>query len=156
MKALERVKMTGVALGIGSGETAGGTGPSQPVNFSWTSTDGGISGSMTASTLGKTYQGRFFQITQQTTAQVLDPLWAHWRPGWRDWPYWAPGAVGGYPTTVFLTRYSGKVVATLDSGPDHMRCRFHLVDPPRGMSGGGEGECQNTAGQTIRASFPSR
>lgn len=136
--------------GTGTGETVGDA-PPQPVTFVWTSTDGGISGTMRATLSGQTFQGRFFQITQHTTAEMLQPLWLHWRPGWHDWPYWDP--VAQYPSTVFVTRYSGKVVATLDAGAAHLRCRFHLARPSSGMSGGGEGECQNGAGRTIRASF---
>ncbi|WP_217430651.1 hypothetical protein [Duganella vulcania] len=143
------VACTTTGFGTGVATKAGAT--AETVPFTWTSKDGGISGSMTASYDGKLYQGRFFQITQSTTADSLDPLWMNWRHGWHDWGYW--GAAGPYPTTVFITRYSGKVVASLDAGADHMRCRFHLVDPSRGMGGGGEGECQNSAGQTIRANF---
>jgi hypothetical protein len=42
--------------------------------------------------------------------------------------------------------YSGKVVATLDSETNHLRCRCHLVALVGGMSGGAEGECQNGTG----------
>ncbi|MFL6658662.1 MAG: hypothetical protein ACJ8GW_11355 [Massilia sp.] len=141
------------STGVGTGQVTGPGAAAQPVSFQWTSNDGGISGTMNATFDGKRYQGRFFQITQETSANTLDPLWMSWRHGWHDWPYWGPGPMGPYPTTVFITRYSGKVVASLDAGADHMRCRFHLVAPSRRMSGGGEGECQETGGHTIRASF---
>jgi hypothetical protein len=59
-----------------------------------------------------------------------------------------------YPTVQFITHYSGKVVATLDApGNQRMRCRFHLVEPSRGMGGGGEGECQLSDGRLVRAVF---
>lgn len=137
--------------GMGGGQIATAGGPELPVAFSWKSADGGISGSMTASLPGAQFQGRFFQITQHTRSEVLTPLWTHWRHGWYDWPYW-----GSYPTTQFITHYSGKVVATLESNDQQrMRCRFHMVDPSQGMSGGGEGECQLSDGRAIKASFPS-
>ncbi len=143
--------------GTGGGQVAGPGGQSAPVAFSWISQDGGMSGSMTATLAGTSYQGRFFQITQQTRAEVLMPLWSHWRRGWYDWPYWGDPMTSVYPATQFITRYSGKVVATLAAGADqNMRCRFHLVAPARGMSGGGEGECQMSDGRTVRADFAAR
>jgi hypothetical protein len=36
-----------------------------------------------------------------------------------------------------------------------MRCRFHLMRPASGMSGGGSGECQGADGETIEATFPA-
>ena len=56
-------------------------------------------------------------------------------------------------------RDDGETVTDCESnldGPDgdHMRCRFHLISPTSGMSGGGAGECQTTAGNTIEATFP--
>lgn len=143
--------------GTGGGQVAATGGQEQPVGFIWTSTDGGISGSMTAAMPGQSFQGRFFQITQQTRSEVLTPLWVHWRHGWHDWPYWGHPFVAPYPTTRFITHYSGKVVATLEStNNQRMRCRFHMVDPVRGMSGGGDGQCQLSDGRTIRASFSAQ
>lgn len=140
--------------GVGGGQVVAKGSPDLPVTFTWKSKDGGISGEMTASLPGTTYQGRFFQITQNTRAEVLGPLWSHWRHGWYDWPYWAYPGFEPYPATQFITHYSGKVVATLEAGGDQrMRCRFHLANPAQGMSGGGEGECQLSDGRTIRANF---
>ena len=144
--------------GIGGGQLSGQGVQENPVAFSWTSTDGGISGTMTAALPdGAIFQGRFFQITQQTRAEVLNPLWMHWHNGWNDWPYWDGPYAQPFPTTQFITYYSGKVVATLES-PDqqYMRCRFHLVGPTQGMSGGGEGECQLSQGRVVRAVFPGK
>lgn len=141
------------STGTGGGQLQVSEGQETPVTFSWISTDGGISGTMTAALPDAIYTGRFFQITVQTRAEVLTPLWTHWRPGWHDWPYWG---YRGFPyeSTYFTTYYSGKVVAILESGTNsRMRCRFHLVDPTRGMNGGGEGECQLTDGKTLRADF---
>ena len=140
--------------GSGAGQLSGPGDPSQPVAFSWTSTNGGISGTMTAMLPGQVFQGRFFQITQQTRDEVLTPLWLQWDRGWNDWPYWSRPFLPPYPATRFITHYSGKVVATLEAqDKQHMRCRFHLSEPARGMSGGGEGECQLNAGRLVRAVF---
>jgi hypothetical protein len=144
-------------VGVGAGHVSGAGAQDQSASFAWTSTDGGMSGTMTASLPGLTYQGRFFQITQQTRADLLAPLWTHWRNGWNDWPYWDSPMMGPYPATRFITYYSGKVAATLEStDKQYMRCRFHLVEPARGMSGGGEGECQVSDGRTIRATFEGK
>lgn len=143
--------------GIGGGQMSGAGAQDEPVTFSWKSTDGGISGTMTASLPGMIFQGRFFQITEQTRAEVLNPLWLHWHSGWNDWPYWGGPMAPAFPTTQFITYYSGKVVATLESeGKQRMRCRFHLVDPVSGMSGGGEGECQLSEGRVVRAVFTGK
>lgn len=140
--------------GMGGGELARKGNADEPVLFSWKSSDGGISGSMVATLPDATYQGRFFQITEQTRRQVISPLWDGWDEGWRDWPYWVYGASGPYDLTQFITRYSGKVVANLqtDAGK-RMRCRLHLVAPGRGMAGGGEGECQIQGGGLVHAKF---
>lgn len=145
------------STGIGGGQLSGQGAADEPVSFSWKSTDGGITGSMQAVLPGHTFAGRFFQITQQTRGDILNPLWTHWRLGWNDWPYWGGYAGAAYPATQFITHYSGKVVATLEA-PDQqrMRCRFHLVEPAQGMSGGGEGECQLSEGRLVRAVFPGR
>lgn len=143
------------STGSGSGQVRDKAGQEAPVTFRWQSTDAGMSGSMTAALPGALYEGRFFQITRQVRGEVLDPLWRHWRSGWYDWPYWNGPWLPPFPTTAqFITYYSGKVVATLESaGQSHMRCRFHLVAPARGMSGGGEGECQLSDGRVVQAVF---
>lgn len=143
--------------GIGGGQMSGAGAREESVTFSWKSTDGGMSGTMTAALPGSIFQGRFFQITQQTRAEVLNPLWTYWHSGWNDWPYWGGPMTPPYPTTQFITHYSGKVVATLESeGKQRMRCRFHLVEPVQGMSGGGEGECQLSDGRVVRAVFAGK
>jgi hypothetical protein len=143
--------------GIGGGQLSAAGAPDTAVTFNWKSTDGGMSGTMIASIPGANYQGRFFQITQQTRGDVLNPLWTYWNRGWYDWPYWGHPFATPYPTTQFITYYSGKVVATLESeGKQHMRCRFHLAEPAQGMSGGGEGECQLSDARVIRAAFSDK
>src|SRR5882757_19387 len=62
-------------MGTGFGSTPTGT---NPVNFSWKSSDS-VSGSMNATLAdGKTFTGQFFQITSDTTVDNLGPLWAGW------------------------------------------------------------------------------
>ena len=153
-----QLALTGcTTVGTGAGQLIAAGAPEQPVAFSWTSTDGGMSGDMLAAMEGTTFQGRFFQITQQTRAESLSPLWTDWHHGWRDWPYWSGPLPPTYPTPQFITHYSGKVVATLvSSDMQRMRCRFHLMAPMRGMSGGGEGECQLSGARTVRAVFASK
>jgi hypothetical protein len=135
-------------MGTGFGSTASGK---DPVNFSWNSS-GGVSGTMNATVPdGNSYKGQFFQITSDTTADNLGPLWGGWGPGWRrgGWEYWGAGPE-------FLTHYTGKVVANLAaSDGKHMRCTFQLVHPSDGMAGGGTGQCQMPDGKTIDTSFPT-
>ena len=147
--------------GMGGGQLTGAGADEQAVVFTWRSTDGAMSGTMNAQLPNETYTGRFFQITRQTRSEVLAPLWTHWSLGWYDWPYWGGVAQGPYPypypTVQFITHYSGKVVATLESpGNQRLRCRFHLAEPARGMLGGGEGECQLTGGRVVRALFEAQ
>ncbi len=133
-----------------------------PVPFTWTSADGGISGTMSAvistslpagvsgSGLGGEFNGPFLQVTSSNRPDAYEPLWRGWRRGWNDWEYW-----GLYPETAFTTHYSGKVIANL-TGPSSqlLRCRFHLNIPAAGMQGGGQGECQFNGGRTVDAMFP--
>jgi hypothetical protein len=136
-------------MGTGFGSTASG---SNPVNFSWKSSDN-VSGTMNATLSGgKTFTGQFFQITSNTTVDTLGPLWAGWggRGRWGgDWGFWDAGPE-------FVTHYSGRVVANLAT-PDgkHMRCTFQLVHPDNGMAGGGTGQCQLPKGKIIDATFPT-
>jgi hypothetical protein len=97
---------------------------------------------------GETYSGPFFQITQESRVDSLEPLWVGWG---RRWPGWEPW----WPSTEFVTHYSGRVVANLQ-GPNgtHMRCDFRLMRPTAGMAGGGTGRCQLPNGLTIDADFP--
>ncbi len=141
--------------GMGGGDLiVAGKKTDEPVLISWTSDSGGLSGTMVATLPERTYQGPFFEITQQTREETLAPLWVGWGPGWREWPYWTRPPLDPYVSSEFVTHYSGKVVANL-SAPDgnRMRCRLHLMQPVRGMAGGGQGECQVTGGSTVEARF---
>jgi hypothetical protein len=134
-------------MGTGFGSTANGT---NPVHFSWQSSDD-VSGKIYATLAdGSVYMGRYFQVTSNTTVDTLEPLWVGWGPewGWGGWDYWDQGPE-------FVTHYSGHVVANLaDPEGKHIRCKFQLVHPDSGLAGGGEGNCQLPNGKTIDASFP--
>ena len=124
------------------------TGGREPVSFHWKSTDGGISGTMSATlSPGRSFSGQFTEMTTETHIDALDHMWHGWAPGWGAW---GPGPANG-----FVTSYSGRVLADLsDANGEHMGCRFRLADPPSGMSGGGSGECQVAGGEKIDATFP--
>lgn len=110
------------------------------------------SGTMNANlSSGGRYSGPFFQITEETRADVVSPLWDGWSYSPRHrWDYWGPGE-----WTRFVTYYSGRVVANLSATDGtHMRCRFHLANPSAGFSGGGQGDCQLPDGRSIDAVFP--
>ena len=148
--------LAGAALVLGACTSMGvGSGSLKPdntaVTFSWTSKDGGTTGTMSATAVNAgVFSGPFVQVTSTVRTELLEPMWRGWRRGWNDWRYFGP-----YPDTAFSTIYSGKVIANL-TGPDAqaLRCRFHLNDPAAGMKGGGQGECQFNGGRTVDAVFP--
>ena len=121
------------------------------VSFSWRGADS-VSGTMSAVlSNGKTYSGKFLELTADMTVDNLWPLWSGWGPGYRGrggWQDW-----NGPPQ--FVIHYTGRVVADLDaSNGEHMRCRFQLNRPSDGMVGGGRGRCRMPDGKTINAIFP--
>jgi hypothetical protein len=127
--------------GVGYGDVPKGGG--EQLAVSWTSSDGGISGTMTASLSdGRSFSGPFFEMTSQTVA----PFWyGSGFYGWGD---------GTGSSTPFRTHYSGSVVADLAGENNvHMRCRLRLLTPRRGISGGGAGECQVTGNAPIEVRF---
>ena len=121
------------------------------VSFDWRSTDS-VSGTMTATfSDGRSFTGQYFQITSDTRIDHLGPLWHEWSPAWRGWRYWYRD-----PGPQLVKHYSGRVLANLGSTDgERMRCRFRLIRPASGMSGGGEGTCQLPDGNTIYATFPA-
>jgi hypothetical protein len=138
-------------MGTGTGSTLSGA---SAATFDWKSSDG-VSGTINATLAdGKSYGGRYFQITKDTTVDSIGPLWTGWG-GWggrggRGWGYW-----GVDPSPDFITHYTGRVVANLaEPSGTHMRCQFQLVHPSDGMNGGGLGQCQLPDGTTIDANFP--
>jgi len=136
--------------GTGSGNVRG---TQKPVAFTWQSDDSN-SGDMTATfSSGRVFTGSYFQITHETRVDHLDPLWDGWGHPHRsgDWRYWDAD-----PGNDFVRKYSGHVVANLHAeNGEHMRCRFNLISPQRGMAGGGEGRCQlSESEREINAEFP--
>lgn len=129
-------------IGTGRGELAG-----EPVLFNWTSTDGAMTGAMTATVAGQSWVGRFFQITQQSRVDAPMPLWHDGSDSGVVWPL-------VFREAQFVTHFSGKVIASMEApSGQHMHCRFHLVVPMRGMAAGGEGQCQLDDGRQVRANF---
>jgi hypothetical protein len=133
-------------MGTGTGSLSPGN---QPATFAWTSKDGGITGTMSATVAGNgPFQGPFLQITSNVRSDTLAPMWVGWNAGWGDWDWDGPFG------DTFSTNYSGKVVANLaGTNGQHLRCRFQLNDPIAGMGGGGQGDCQFTGGRTVSALF---
>jgi hypothetical protein len=151
MRALAAIPLATLIL-AGCTTTGAGTGSSPGgkvhATFAWKA-EGPTRGTMTATLdTGETYAGPFFQITHETTTEELGPLWTGWEGRWGmgGWGAWGPSE--GFSTT-----YSGKVLANLQGPAGHMRCRFTLMVPSSGMSGGGTGRCQLPNGTMIQADF---
>src|SRR5712664_1146757 len=91
-------------MGSGTGSVSPG---GAPVNFAWKSTDGGTTGSMSA-TLGdgKSFSGSYLEITRKARNEDFNPMWTGWQFGWNDWGAWGP-----FPQAGYSTLYSGRVVA---------------------------------------------
>jgi len=139
------------STGSGSGESRSGD---VKVNFTWQQSEA-TSGTLAAAVTDpsgqqETYQGKFYQITQNSRIETVGGLWDPWYPRWGGWAYWGPE-----PEDSFIEHYTGHVVANL-SGPDakRMRCQFQLLRADEGMKGGGQGQCQLPSGKTIHAEFP--
>ncbi|MCV2368696.1 hypothetical protein [Roseateles oligotrophus] len=127
------------------------TSEGKTINFAWTSEDGGVTGTLSA-TLdnGANFSGPFMQVTRETHLRHFDPYWVGWRHGWRDWPAWGPAGNG----TDLVTHYSGRVIARLQGPGDlRMRCVLHLKAPAKGMGAGGQGQCELSDGRKFDAVF---
>ena len=157
MKTLIAVLCAGVALGACT-TMGNGTGTVSPggeaVQFSWKSTDGGVSGTMSAALNdGQTFSGPYLQVTSTTQSQDFQPMWSGWEFGWHGWN--GMGPFGPFPETTSTTHYSGRVMANLQAADgQHMRCHFQLNHPDAGMGGGGQGQCQLKSGRSVDAVFP--
>jgi len=140
---------TGVALGActttGAGD--GAESPSgAPVRFSWKSTDGGATGTLSVTLAdGRTFYGPYVQITSEARSNDLEPMWRGWPYRWSDWDL----------QPAFATVYSGRVMANLRTADgQRLRCRIYLTDPAEGMAGGGQGTCRLANGVAVDAVFP--
>src|SRR6267154_5160696 len=75
-------------MGTGTGSVSPGN---EPVTFSWKSSDGGVSGSMSAALKdGQTFSGPYLEVTSTTSSQAFDPMCSGWERGWGGW-----GGFGG-------------------------------------------------------------
>jgi hypothetical protein len=136
--------------GTGSGNVRG---TQKPVAFTWES-EGDKSGDITATfNSGRVFTGEYVQISRDVRSESLDPLWNGWdRPrNANAWRYWSASS-----RSEFVRENTGRVLANLhDDKGEYMRCRFTLINPERGMKGGGEGRCQlSDSGKEINAEFP--
>jgi hypothetical protein len=137
--------------GVGTGLLASPGKPEAegPVNFRWNSGLDTTHGDIVAVLRdGRTFHGRFLQVTSATVAQHFDawtPLGAPYYGGGRGGVYWEP-----VDAASFATYYSGRIIAQLD-GPEGemMRCVFALEDPVAGPREGGFGDCELTTGERI-------
>jgi hypothetical protein len=136
------------SMGTGTGSVSPG---GAPVNFAWKSTDGGTTGTMSATLDGRqTFSGPYLQITREVRNADFGPMWGGWPYGWNDWSGWGP-----FDAPAFSTEYTDRVMANLRSADgQRMRCRFHLEKPLDGMTGGGQGDCQLDNGRSVNAAFP--
>lgn len=156
MKQVIAALCVGLALGacttMGTGTGTLGAG-NKPVNFAWKSSDGGTSGTMTATLSdGSVFTGPYLQVTSTARNDDFAPMWSGWNYGWPDWQW----AGAGMPISSFQTVYSGRVMANLQaSDGKHLRCHFQLNNPSSGMQGGGQGQCQLQGGGTVDAVFPT-
>jgi hypothetical protein len=128
-------------------------GTQKPVAFTWQSDDSD-SGDITATFgNGRVFKGKYYQINDSTRVERLDPLWDGWSRSTRGsgWRYWSDD-----DRRDFVREYDGRVLANLRSNDgEHMRCRFTLDTPSKGMSGGGQGRCQlSESSREINADFP--
>src|SRR5882762_4384209 len=90
------------AIGLGACTTMGtGSGSVSPggeaAKFSWKSTDGGVSGTMSAALKdGQSFSGLYLHVTSTTRSQDSYPLWNGWEYVWGGW-----GGFGPFPGTAF-------------------------------------------------------
>jgi hypothetical protein len=140
--------------GVGSGAlqtTEGAEAPrSASVHFSWRSEGPSpAKGTISATVPGHgEFHGNYLQITEQTQGIDVNPyLGGGWHPAWNTWDGWGPGWGG----ETFITHYTGRVIAILESrdGASKMRCRFRLTEPAKGPVGGGRGECELSNGDMV-------
>ena len=129
------------------GAASGADLPVGQVRFSWQSGSVADEGTIRATLPdGLAFEGTYLQVTDTEWQSNYGPYWRAWTD--TDWGTPNPWYVG--PQYSFVTHYSGKVMAQL-SGTDgtRMRCVITLHNPPRGLAGGGDGDCQLSTDENI-------
>jgi len=103
VKALTTLLCAGIALSACTtmGTGTGSVSPSnEPVTFSWKSTDGGVSGTMSAALKdGQTFSGPYLQVTSTTQSQDFEPMWSGWGLGWGGWGGFGGAGISNYQNT---------------------------------------------------------
>ncbi len=95
---------------------------------------------------GLELDGTYKQVTDTHWSESYGPYWQAWTAS--DWGY--SGAWYTGPQISFVTDYADKALAQLKaSDGTRMRCVFTLKNPPRGLHGGAEGECQLSTDEAI-------
>jgi len=132
-------------MGTGSGYVSPGD---APVKFSWKSTGGSTTGTMSATLAdGQAFSGPYLEATSEAVIQNWDPFYVGWERG--------IGNFDPFPMA-YSTQYSGRVVANLQAADgQRIRCHFVLNAPQAGMAGGGQGSCQLKNGGSMDAVFPA-
>jgi hypothetical protein len=140
--------------GVAVGELHDGSGAPKVVRLVWKADAslperGSIWGDLPD---GKHYTGRYYEVAENVPEQVYSSAWSGSEPYWPDWPVTSPKAADKANWNTFAATYTGKVIATLVSGPGGptIRCRFNINSPSSGLVRGGSGECKLSDGSTIQ------
>src|SRR5262249_29654065 len=100
---------------------------------------------------GRSYRGKFYQITGATSISSLNPLWEGYEPWWMDWG--GDGYAYGGPD--YVAHYTGRVLAILTDGKeDRMPCRLLLADAAAEMGCGCRGHSRLLIGSVFGADLP--
>jgi hypothetical protein len=94
---------------------------------------------------GRLFKGTFVQPQTTEWRSNYDVYWGIWTGPWGRAGPWYTG-----PRSNFNTHYSSQALAHLET-PDgtRMRCAFALFAPDRGLSGGGQGDCQLSTNEEV-------
>lgn len=109
-----------------------------PAKFTWRSGLDASAGEIQCTLPnGKVYAGKFAQIRPEFDAYETGPVFVGWSS-----PTWARDPWYGGPPAMIDGVHVGKIVALLKSKDGaRMRCRFLVVKPDSGMTGGVSGQC---------------
>lgn len=129
------------------GAASGADLPVGQVVFTWKSGSSANEGTLHAKLPdGLELDGTYIQVTDTEWQTSYGPYWQAWTAS--DWG--APGVWYTGPQISFVTHYAGKALARLvGSDGTRMRCVFSLHNPPRGLAGGADGECQLSTDEKV-------